>query len=208
MLSHSRWWVLFLALLVYGINQTQYWMHGLSMSLWKAWQCLILIHVFHICRVKTWLGVLCWTNRPSYLWGCHSFKGTIIQCYLFSNLSQVRDGEGYPVMLILRSNILLTMLLVLSFLFLWISGRERDHNEGSWSDRVISRNNIWLDYELGQVTQIPVIVIQTSNSQFHDVVLLPILIYTHFCCLIDSFQSSESYSKIWWCMFISPDGML
>lgn len=160
------------------------------------------------CKDLTWSIML---NKQAFvslrMSQLQRYSFTIIQCYLFSNLSQVRDGEGYPVMLILRSNILLTMLLVLSFLFLWISGRERDHNEGSWSDRVISRSNIWLDYELGQVTQIPVIVIQTSNSQFHDAVLLPILISTHFCCLVDSFQSSESYSKFWWCMFISPDGM-
>jgi hypothetical protein len=160
------------------------------------------------CKDLTWSIML---NKQAFvslrMSQLQRYSFTIIQCYLFSNLSQVRDGKGYSIMIILQSNILLTMLLVLSFLFLWISGRERDHNEGSWSDRVISRSNIWLDYELGQVTQISVIVIQTSNSQFHDVVLLPIFISTHFCCLVDSFQSSESYSKIWWCMFISPDGM-
>jgi hypothetical protein len=95
------------------------------------------------CKDLTWSIML---NKQAFvslrMSQLQRYSFTIIQCYLFSNLSQVRDGEGYPVMLILRSNILLTMLLVLSFLFLWISGRERDHNEGSWSDRVISRSNI------------------------------------------------------------------
>ncbi len=70
---------------------------------------------------------------------------------------------------------------------LWIAGRKRDHNEGSWSGRVISRYNFWYDYEPEQVTQIPVLITTPPK--------LSIL----FCSSVKKYDCSLEY------LFLAPE---